>query len=141
MYPKPTLKERVEATLKVLGLRPVRPDEGASYLNKCSLPDPRGNAWTPETLTVYLAEHNIRPEVLPDLSHFEFVVPDREWNARSILRAIERGPDETEDKLRMAIVQDCEVRRDVIHLCSTVNDSPYQPGIYREWLDFALQYD
>ena len=30
------------------------------------------------------------------------MVPDCEWNGRAILRAIERGPDETEDALRLA---------------------------------------
>ena len=141
MYPQPTLKQQVAAHLKVLGLRPVCPDEGAAYLNECRVPDPRGRAWTAATLAAYLEEHDIRPEVLPDLSHFEFVVPDRAWNGRSILRAIERGPDAAEDQLRQAIVEDPEVRRDVIALCSTVNDSFYQPGIYKEWLDFARQHD
>ena len=59
---------------------------------------------------------------MPDLSHFALVVPERQWNGRSILRAIERGPDTLEDKLRQAIVEDPEVCRTVIHLCSTVND-------------------
>ena len=31
MYPKPTLKDRGEATLKVLGLRPICPKEGAAH--------------------------------------------------------------------------------------------------------------
>lgn len=141
MYPKPTLKDRVEANLKMLGLRPVYPEEGAAHLNRYGLADPQGHAWTPKSLAAYLEEHNIHPEVLPDLSHFEFVVPDREWSGRAILRAIERGPDETEDELRQAIVEDPEVRRAVIHLCSTVNDNPYQPGIYKEWLGFARQQE
>ena len=49
------------------------------------------------------------------------------------------GPDATGDRLREAIVDAPEVRRDIIHLGSTVNDNPYPPGIYREWLDFTLQ--
>ena len=47
MYPKPTLKGRVEASLKVLGLRPVCPEEGAAHLNRSNLSDPPGNAWPP----------------------------------------------------------------------------------------------
>ena len=140
MFPKPTLKDQVEASLKVLGLRPVVPAEGAAHLNGYGLADPHGQPWTAASLTAYLDAHNIRPEVLPDLSHFKFAVPDREWNGRSILRAIERGPDETEDRLRRAIRDDPDVRRDVIRLCSTVNDNPYDPGLYARWLDFARQY-
>lgn len=139
--PEPTLEEQATATLKRLGLRPVCPGEGAAHLNARRIHDPQGNPWTPATLAAYLDEHDIRPEVVPDLSHFAFVVPDREWNRRSILRAIERSPDATEDKLRQAIVDDPAVRREVIHLWSTVNDSPWPPGIYREWLEFARQHE
>lgn len=141
MHRKPTLKDQVEASLKMLGLRPVVPAEGAAHLNGYGLADPQGHAWTPETLAAYLEKHNIRPEVLPDLSHFEFAVPDREWNGRAILRAIERGPDETEDRLRRAIRDDPDVRRAVVRLCSTVNDNPYDPGLYARWLDFARRHD
>jgi len=66
-------------------------------------------------------------------------MPDREWNGRSILRAIERGPDETEDRLRRAIKDDPDVSRAVIRLCSTVNDNPYDPGLYARWLAHARQ--
>ena len=138
MYP---LHEQVDASLKVLGLRPVDPDEGATHLNRYGLTDAAGHAWTAASLAVFMEKHNIRPEVLPDMRHFKFVVPGREWNGRSILRAIERGPDNTEDRLRRAIRDDAQVRRDVIHLCSTVNDCPYRPGLYAEWLDFARRHD
>ncbi|MCY3660180.1 MAG: hypothetical protein OXG36_14330 [Caldilineaceae bacterium] len=140
MYPEPTLPEQVEASLKVLGLRPVVPEEGAARLNKVGLADPQGNAWTPETLAAYLDEHNIRPEVLPDLSHLIPWNEGRSWtDPDRILRAIERGPDATADELRRVIKDDPEVRRAVIDICATVNDNPYQPGIYEEWLAFARQ--
>ena len=135
-----TLVERVTATLKVMGLRPVVVEEAAPFLNKSRLWDPQGNPWTPATLRAYLDEHNIRPEVLPDMAGFEFGTFDG-WNARSILRAIDRGPDETEDALRQAIIDDPAVRRDVIEVCAVVNDNPYEPGLYRRWLDFARRHD
>ena len=142
MYPKPTLKDRVAASLKVLGLRPVSPEEGAARLNKVSLPDSLGNAWTPETLAAYMEEHNIRPEVLPDLSHFRPVTDNRSWtNGRIILRTIERGFDEEQDALREQIINNAEVRQAVIEICSTVNDNPYDPGLYRRWLTFAHQHE
>ena len=141
MYPEPTLEEQVTAALKVMGLRPVVVEEAAPHLNARRIVDPQGRPWTPASLRAYLDEHDIRPEVVPDLSHFEFVVPDKEWNARSILRAIERGPDETEDALRQAIVDDPEVRRDVIEVCAAVNDNPYEPGLYRRWIDFARRQE
>ena len=134
MYP---LEERVAATLKTLGLRPVVPEEGAAYLNKVGLTDPQGHAWTPETLVAYLKEHDIRPETVPDMRHFKFVEPERQWNGRSILRTIERGPEDAEAALRQVIADDPEVRRDVIHFCETVNDNPYDPGLYDRWLAFA----
>ena len=139
MYAEPTLVERVTATLKVMGLRPVAVAEAAPFLNKSNLRDPQGRPWTPATLRVYLDAHDIRPEVVPDMANFKFVVPDREWNARSILRAIERGPDETEDRLRQAILDAPAVRRDVIKVCAAVNDNPYEPGLYRRWLAYARQ--
>ena len=140
-YSQPNHPTRVRANLKVLGLRPVSPEEGAAHLNAVGLPDADGQAWTPASLAAYLEEHNIRPDVVPDMRHFKFVVPERPWNARSILRAIERGPEDAEAALRQAIVDDPEVRRDVIHFCETVNDCPYRPGLYREWRDFARQHD
>lgn len=141
MYRLSPLKNRVETNLKVLGLRPVSPEEGADHLNRYGCPDPQGEPWTPKALAAYLEEHDIRPNEVPDLSHFQPVVPDREWNGRSILRAIERGPEEAEDRLRKAIMDDVEVRRAVVHLCSNVHDNPYQPGIYQEWLNFAVQQE
>ena len=138
MYP---LHEQVAATLKVLGLRPVDPDEGAAHLNRHGLADADGHAWTAASLAAYLDAHNIRPEILPDMRNFKPAVADREWNARSILRAIERGPDDVWDRLRQSTVDDAVVRREVIALCLSVNDCPYRPGLYREWLDFARQYD
>ncbi len=141
MHPEPTLEEQVTVALKVMGMRPVCVAEAAPHLNARRIVDPQGRPWTPASLRAYLDEHNIRPEVVPDLSHFEFVVPDKEWNARSILRAIERGPDETEDALRQAIVDDPAVRRDVIEVCAAVNDNPYEPGLYRRWIDFARQHE
>lgn len=139
-YPEPTLEERVAATLKVMGLRPVCVDEAAPHLNARRIVDPQGNPWTPATLRAYLDAHDIRPEVLPDMANFVFGTFTG-WNARSILRAIERGPDATEDTLRQAIVDDPDVRREVIEICSTVNDNPYEPGLYRRWLDFARQHE
>ena len=139
-YPAPTLKERVTATLKVMGLRPVIAAEAAPFLNESNLRDPQGNPWTPATLRAYLDEHDIRPEVLPAMAGFVFGTFDG-WNARSILRAIDRGPDETEDALRQAIIDDPEVRRDVIEVCAAVNDDPYRPGLYRRWLNFARQHE
>ena len=141
MYPEPTLEEQVTVALKVMGMRPVCVAEAAPFLNKSRLWDPQGNPWTPASLRAYLDEHDIRPEMLPDMAGFEFVVPDKEWNARSILRAIERGPDETEDALRQAIVDDPAVRRDVIEVCGAVNDNPYEPGLYRRWIDFARRQE
>ena len=139
-YPEPTLEEQVAATLKRLGLCPVCVDEAAPHLNERHIHDPQGRPWTPATLRAYLDAHNIRPEVLPDMAHFVFGTFTG-WNARSILRAIERGPDATEDALRQAILDDPEVRRDVIEVCSTVNDNPYEPCLYRRWLDFARQHE
>ena len=138
---QPTLKDQVEASLKMLGLRPVVPAEGAAHLNGYGLTDPLSQAWTAATLAAYLEEHDIHPERMPDLSHFEFAVPDREWNGRSILRAIERGPDETEDRLRRAIRDAPDVCRAVIEICSGVNDNPYDPGLYDRWLAHARQYE
>ena len=128
------------ATLKVMGLRPVCVDEAAPHLNARRIVDPQGNPWTPATLRAYLDAHDIRPEVLPDMANFVFGTFTG-WNTRSILRAIERGPDATEDTLRQAIVDDPDVRREVIEICSTVNDNPYEPGLYRRWLDFARQHE
>ena len=128
------------ATLKVMGLRPVCVDEAAPHLNARRIVDPQGNPWTPATLRAYLDAHDIRPEVLPDMANFVFGTFTG-WNARSILRAIERGPDATEDTLRQAIVDDPDVRREMIEICSTVNDNPYEPGLYRRWLDFARQHE
>ena len=105
-----TEPEGAEATLKRLGLRPVCVEESAIHLNGRGIRDPRGNPWTPDTLASCLDEHHIRPEVLPDLSHFVFG-PNCGWNAHAILRAIERGPD------------DSEVCRQVIHVCSIINDT------------------
>ena len=139
MYPEPTHPARVKANLKVLGLRPVDPEEGAAHLNAVGLPDANGHAWTPETLAAYLEEHDIRTETVPDMRHFKFVAPERQWNGRSILRAIERGPEAAEVALRQAIADDPEVRRDVIHFCETVNDNPYDPGLYTRWLAHARQ--
>ena len=101
-----TLVERVTATLKVMGLRPVVVEEAAPFLNKSKLWDPQGRPWTPARL-----------------------------------RVIDRGPDATEDALRQAIVDDPAVRRDVIEICSTVNDNSYDPGLYRRRLDFARRHD
>ena len=138
MYRKPTLKDQVEASLKVLGLRPVCPEEGAAHLNGYGLADPHGQPWTPETLAAYLDEHDIRPEVLPDLSHLIPWNEGRSWtDPDRILRAIERGPDATADELRRLIKDDAEVRRAVIDICSVVNDNPYDPGLYQRWLAFA----
>jgi len=44
MYPKPTLKDQMETSLKMPDLRPVVPTEGAAYLNGYGLVDPRGQA-------------------------------------------------------------------------------------------------
>ena len=128
------------ATLKVMGLRPVCVDEAAPHLNARRIVDPQGNPWTPATLRAYLDAHDIRPEVLPNMANFVFGTFTG-WNARSILRAIERGPGATEDTLRQAIVDDPDVRREVIEICSTVNDNPYEPGLYQRWLDFARQHE
>ena len=119
----------------------VDPEEGADHLNAVGLPDANGHAWTPATLAAYLSEHDIRTEAVPDMRDFKFAVPDREWNGRSILRTIERGPEDAEAALRQAIADDPEVRRDVIRFCETVNDCPYRPGLYREWWNFARQHD
>ena len=140
MYPKPTLKEQVEASLKMLGLRPVVPEEGADHLNGYGLADPRGQAWTAETLAAYLEEHNIRPEVLPDLSYLRPWNEGRPWtDPERILRTIERGPDEDQDKLCRLVKDDPKVRRAVIDICSTTrpNQYWYDPGIYARWLAFA----
>ena len=123
-----------------MGLRPVCVGGARPRLNERRIVDPQGRPWMPATLRAYLDAHNIRPEVVPDLSHFVFGTSTG-WNARSILRAIDRGPEETEDALRQAIVADPEVRRDVIAVCGRVNDNPYEPGLYRRWLDFARQQD
>ena len=140
MYRKPTLKEQVEASLKVLGLRPVVPAEGAAHLNGYGLADPRGQAWTPESLAAYLKEHDIRPERVPDLSHLRPWNEGRTWtDPERILRAIERGPDEEQDELCRLIKEDAAVRRVVIDLCADMgpNQYWYDPGIYARWLAFA----
>ena len=141
MYPEPTHPARVKANLRVPGLRPVDPEEGTAHLNTVGLPDANGHPWTAATLAAYLDAHDIRTETVPDMRHFKFAVPERQWNGRSILRAIERGPEDAEAALRQTIADDPEVRRDVIHFCETVNDCPYRPGLYREWRDFARQHD
>lgn len=81
MYPKPTFKEQVDATLKVLGLRPVCPDEDATYLNECRVPARGATPGRPQPWRLtWRNTPSGRREVLPDLSHFAFVVPDRKWN-------------------------------------------------------------
>lgn len=55
----------------------------------------------PATLAAYLEAHNIRTEVLPDLSHLKPWNEGRPWtDPYRILRAIEHGPDATADELR-----------------------------------------
>ncbi len=141
MHPETTLEEQVSAALKMRGLRPVCVAEAAPHLNEIQIHDPQGKPWTPCNLRSYLDTHGIRPEVVPDLSHFVFVECEHAWNGRSILRTIERGPDAAEDALQQAIVDDPEVCRDVIGVCVAVNDDPYRAGLYRRWLDFARQQD
>ena len=102
--------------------------------------DPQGHAWTPEMLAAYLEEHNIRPEVLPDLSHLKPWNEGRPWtNPERILRTIERGLDEDQDELCRLIKEDAKVRRTVIDICSDMgpNQYWYDPGIYARWLAFA----
>ena len=63
------------------------------------------------------------------------------WNARPILRTVERGSDETADALRQAIVDNPAVRGEAIEACAAVNADPYRPGLYRTWLYFACQHE
>ena len=143
MY-RPTLKDRVKANLQAgLGMRKITPEEGAAHLNGyADLTDPDGQPWTPGSLAAFMAEHDIHPERVPDLSHFRPVNNDRSWtNPRNILRTIERGFDEEQDELKRRIRDDPEVRRAVIGICAVVNDNPYDPGLYDRWLAHARQYE
>ena len=144
MYPEPTLKNLVAKNLKAgLGMRRISPEEGAAYLNaRCGLPDPDGRPWTAASLADFMDEHGIRPERVPDLSHFRPANNDRSWtNGRNILRTIERGFDEEQEELECRIRDDPEVRNAVIKICSAVNDNPYDPGLYDRWLAYARQYE
>ena len=49
----------------------IPPEEGAAHLNGHGGPaEPDGQPWTPASLAAFMKEHDIRPERVPDLSHF-----------------------------------------------------------------------
>ena len=141
MHPKPTLKDRVKANLQAgLGMRKIPPEEGTAHLNAVGLPDANSNAWTAASLAAFMAEHDIRPERVPDLSHLRPWNEGRSWtDPERILRAIERGSDEEQGELQRLIKEDAAVRRVVIDLCADMgpNQYWYDPGIYARWLAFA----
>ena len=89
----------------------LRPKHQGLTLIFAHLATPHGHAWTSETLVAYLDAHDIRPEHVPDLSHLKPWNEGRPWtDPDRILRAIERGPDETQDESRGLIKDDPEVR-------------------------------